>query len=359
MPSVSILSFRRTVSSTLISLCTCIAGAAGQATAAEQVIIATTGGAYEKALREAWFDPFTSKTGIEVVTVSATNAEMRAKAAAMVTTGNVSWDLYLQGEIQAGSKEHRLYAEDLTDFCRQFATHPDLSADACTAAGVQLLMNATLLSYRADAFGGAAPETWADMWNVQKFPGGRAFPNFDDPWRVMAAALLADGVSRDNLFPLDIDRALTKLDEIRPAVTQWWKTGDQSMQGFRNGEYTLGQIWLTRAKALKQEGQPIAWSHKASFLVGDRIALIKNALNRENALKLAEYWLNTPEAQAKVCEALSCTPPSTAAISMMSPEARSDMPSATDVEEHVVVPDAEWINENAALMLERWNAWIQ
>lgn len=58
---------------------------------AEKVIIASTGGAYDKALREAWFDPFTKATGIEVVTVAATNSEMRAKAAAMVKTGNVNW----------------------------------------------------------------------------------------------------------------------------------------------------------------------------------------------------------------------------------------------------------------------------
>ncbi|WP_246666141.1 extracellular solute-binding protein [Aquamicrobium sp. LC103] len=330
------------------------------ATAAEKVVIATTGGAYERALREAWFDPFSEQTGIEVVTVAGTNAEMRAKAAAMVRSDNVSWDLYLQGDIQASSDEHAQYAQDLSGFCdEQFSNNADLTEDACTAAGVRLLSNATLLAYRQDAFDGAAPESWADMWDLDRLPGGRSFPNFDDPWRVMAAALLADGVSREELFPLDIDRALAKLDKIRPAVSLWWKSGDQSMQGFRHGEYTIGQIWLTRAKALKSEGHPIAWTHKASFLVGDRIALIKNASNQDNALRLLEYWLNSPQAQAQVCDVLSCTPPSEAAMSMMSDEARDDMPSTEEIENHVVVPDAKWINDNAALMLERWNSWIQ
>jgi len=316
------------------------------AASAEQVIVATTGGAYEKALREAWFDPFTAKTGIEVVTVAATNAEMRAKAAAMVKAGNASWDLYLQGDIQAASEQHLQSAENLSDFCKRFSTRTDLVPDDCTAAGVRLVSNSTLFAYRTDAFQGAAPKTWADMWDQQKFPGGRSFPDFNDPWRVMAAALLADGVSPDKLFPLDIDRGLTKLETIRPAVTLWWKTGDQSMQGFRNREYVIGQIWLTRAKALKAEGLPIAWSHEASFLVGDRIAL-----------KLAEYWLSTPAAQAKVCEALSCKPPSSEAVKLMSPQARADMPGAAG--KGAVVPDAKWINDNAAVLLERWNSWIQ
>lgn len=69
------------------------------ALASDQVIIATTGGVYDTALRKWWFDPFTAKTGIKVVSVAATNAEMRAKATAMVKTGNMTWDLYPDGEI--------------------------------------------------------------------------------------------------------------------------------------------------------------------------------------------------------------------------------------------------------------------
>ena len=334
-------------------------GAPNRAIASDEVIIATTGGAYEQALKKAWFDPFTEETGIKVVTVSGSNAQMRTKAAAMVQANNVSWDLYIQGEIQASSEQHRLSAQDLGHFCEQFKDREDLPVDACTAAGVRLLSNATLLAFRTDAFEGKAPESWADMWDLKRFPGGRSFPNFDDPWRVLAAALLADGVPRDKLFPLDIDRAFVKLEAIRPAVLLWWKSGDQSVQGFRTGDYSLGEIWLSRAQALKREGQPIAWSYKASFLVGDRVALIKNAPNRDNALKLMSYWLTSPHAQANLCEELACTPPSSSAVKMMSPAARALMPTSNEMREYVIVPDAVWINQNAGKLLERWNAWIQ
>lgn len=329
------------------------------ANAEEQVIIASTGGAYDRALKEAWFDPFTKATGIAVTIVSATNAEMRAKAAAMVKSGNISWDLYLEGEIQAASNAHRQVTEDLTDFCARFSTKADLASNACEAGGALLQSTATLLVYRQNGEAQRTPETWADMWDRNKFPGGRAFPNFDDPWRVLAAALLADGVNKDELFPLDVDRAFRKLDEIRDDVTLWWKTGDQSVQGFRDGEYDLGQIWLTRAKAMKTEGLPIGWSYKASFLVGDRIALIKGAPNRDNALKLIAFWLDNPAVQAKACDVLSCTPPSTKAIALMSDEARSLMPTTAEIKDSVIVPDAAWINANAAMLLQRWNNWVR
>ncbi|MBY5374716.1 extracellular solute-binding protein [Rhizobium leguminosarum] len=349
---------KRTKIKPLIAACLMLAGA-GAAQAEEQVIIATTGGAYDAALRKFWFDPFTEKTGIKVVSVAATNAEMRAKAAAMVKTGNVTWDLYPDGEIQASAEAHRLTSEDLTEFCKSFQGRPDLVEDACVSAGARLFSTATLMAYDPTAFKDGNPLSWADMWNQAKFPGGRSFPNFDDPWRVMAAALLADGVPRDKLFPLDVDRALNKLDEIRPAISLWWKTGDQSVQGFRNGDYSMGQIWLTRANTLKAEGRQIAWSKQASFLVGDRLTIIKDAPNRANALKLIGYWLDHPEAQAGVCDELLCTPPSRQAIDLMSPAARAALPSDDDIRDYIVIPDAKWINDNAAMMLERWNAWIR
>ncbi|KQY18561.1 ABC transporter substrate-binding protein [Rhizobium sp. Root482] len=329
------------------------------AAAQDQIVIASTGGAYDRALKEAWFDPFTKETGIAVTIVSATNAEMRAKAAAMVKSNNVSWDLYLEGEIQAASDAHREVTEDLTAFCERFSTKTDLVSNACQAGGALLQSTATLLVYREKDEQQETPATWADMWDTVKFPGGRAFPNFDDPWRVLAAALLADGVKKDELFPLDVDRAFCKLDEIRGDVTLWWKTGDQSVQGFRNGEYDVGQIWLTRARAMKNEGLPIGWSYKASFLVGDRIALIKGAPNRENALKLVEFWLDNPVVQAKACDILSCTPPSTQAIALMSDQARESMPTTEEIKDSVIIPDATWINANAPLLLKRWNEWVR
>lgn len=333
--------------------------AAGSAMAGERVIIGSTGGAYDRALREAWFDPFTKETGIEVVVAAGTNAELRAKASAMVKSGNVTWDLYLDGEIQAASDAHKAVTEDLSEFCKSYKQRADLAGNACQSGGALIQSTATLLVYRSDAVGTPSPETWADMWDTKRFPGGRAFPNFDDPWRVLAAALLADGVEKDKLFPLDVDRAFRKLDQIRDSVSLWWKTGDQSVQGFRNADYDLGQIWLTRAKAMANEGLPIKWSYKASFLVGDRAALIKGAPNRENALKLISYWLDHPAAQARACSILSCTPPSAEAIALMPEEARRSMPTTAEISENVVVPDAAWINTNAPALLEKWNNWIR
>ncbi len=333
--------------------------AANPSFADQQIVIATTGGTWERQMREHFFDPFTKETGIKVVTVSGTGAENVARVKAMVATGKIEWDLYQAGEIQAASDLHRTLNEDMTAFCAEYLADKDLLPDACNRSGVLSGYGTTLMVYNTESFPKGGPSNWRDFFDVERYPGPRALPNFNDPWRVMAAALLADGVEPKVLFPLDVDRALKKLNDLRPHVGLWWKTGDQSTQGFRTGEYVIGQIWQTRAAALKQEGQPLAWRQDQAFLVGDRWALIKNAPNRDNAIRFLRYFLDHPDAQAKVCEALVCTPARNSAAMAMGEAARAMVPTSPEVFDRLIKPDAEWINANTQLLIERWNEWNQ
>ncbi len=39
---------------------------------------------------------------------------------------------------------------------------------------------------------------------------------------------MADGVAPDALYPLDVDRAFRKLEQIKPHIAVWWTSGGQS-----------------------------------------------------------------------------------------------------------------------------------
>jgi len=329
------------------------------ARAEEQLVIATTGGTWEQQMREYFFDPFTAETGIKVITVSGSDSDNIARVKAMVDSGNVEWDMYQSGEIQAASDLHRTLNEDMTEFCKDYQDNKDLLPGACSPTGVLSAYGTTLIAYNTDTFPGDGPKNWADFWDVKTFPGPRSLPNFNDPWRVLAAALMADGVAPKDLFPLDVDRAFKKMDEIKPYIGLWWKTGDQSTQGFRSGDYVMGQIWQTRASALKTEGQPLAWSQDQAFLVGDRWAVIKGAPDHDNAIKFLKYFIAHSDAQAKRCEIATCTPMTYSATALMSPEARASVPTSPEVMAKLVIPDAAWINAHNPELLERWNTWIQ
>jgi mannopine transport system substrate-binding protein len=329
-------------------LCFIVAG--GALAQEKRVVVATTGGVYEKALRETWFDPFTEQTGVKVVTVTATDSEQRARAQAMLQANAVTWDLMNNVDVIAASPQNRSFTVDLSSFCEQFAKRNDLLANTCHPSGVRIAYNLTLLAYNGDRFKSQKPSGWADFWNMAAFPGLRALPNFSDPWRVYAAALMADGVSPDKLFPLDVERALKKLDEIRPQVQLWWRTGDQSQQGFRNGDYVLGMIWGTRANALKAEGLNVQMSFDQAFMLADTLQLIRSSPNPEGALQLLKFYLENPSVEARFAERFGITPASRDAIALMSEETRSRLPTSPDAFKKIVTPggDMEQLDSEVA-----------
>ena len=89
-----------------------------------------------------------------------------------------------------------------------------LPKDLVFKYGVAVDMGAHVLAYSTKALAnGVQPNTWADMFDLKRFPGRRMMPK--DPRGMLEVALLADGVSKDNLYPLDLDRAFRKLNQIK------------------------------------------------------------------------------------------------------------------------------------------------
>lgn len=329
------------------------------ARAEETVVVAATGGAYEQSLRKNFFDDFTKATGIRVQVVTASAQEQITKLKAMNQVGAVTWDIAVLGDIEAHSNDVRVMTEEMGTFCQAFAERKDLLKGACDSSGVQLNSGLTYIVWDGDKLPNGGPTTWSELWDVKRFPGARTFPNFNDPWRVMAAALVADGVAPSELFPLDIDRALKKLDELKPYISLWWKTGDASQQGYRTGEYVAGMVWQTRASVLLKEGRNLKFSLKEGVLVSDRATLVKGGPNKANALQLLNFIENSVDGMARHCTNLGCTPPSTAAMEKMSPEDQAKMPLKPEVYASLIIPDFEWINANRPVMLDRWNTWLQ
>ena len=117
-----------------------------------EVVVATTGGAYDRAVKEIWFEPFTTATGIKVSTVTATDAEQRTRAQAMASARRVTWDIINNVDIIAESAQNRAFARDLSAFCAQFEARKDLPEKTCNPAGVRISYNATLLAFNTQRF---------------------------------------------------------------------------------------------------------------------------------------------------------------------------------------------------------------
>ncbi|MGO4843700.1 extracellular solute-binding protein, partial [Rhizobiaceae sp. 2RAB30] len=56
----------------------------------------------------------------------------------------------------------------------------------------------------------------------------------------------ADGVEEEKLYPLDLDRAFAKLEQIKDHVSVWWQAGAQPPQLLKDNEVQYAVSWSGR-----------------------------------------------------------------------------------------------------------------
>ncbi|GHB34374.1 ABC transporter substrate-binding protein [Salinicola rhizosphaerae] len=222
------------------------------AQAADSITVSDVGGAIAPALRKAFYDPFEKETGIRVVNV-AHDSDPVTQFKLLVDSESYIWDVSMVTQDHvARLTEDKNYLADL----QLDEVDPSGYVNGAVQSNwLGFSVFAIAMAYRSDAFTGGAPKSWADYWDTQKFPGRRGL--YNSPWGMLECALLADGVPRDKLYPLDVDRAFAKLDKIRGDIGVWWNSGAQNTQILQNGEVDLSDTWSARALAAKDSGAPV------------------------------------------------------------------------------------------------------
>src|SRR5581483_809966 len=125
------------------------------------------------------------------------------KLSAMVETGNVEWDVVDIAGSQLGVGYKKNLFEPL-DY--RIIDTDGLTREQHGEFTISYTRYATILGWSTRKYGGAdAPSSWADYWNVKRFPGPRALRKA--PHNTLEFALMADGVPKDRLYPLDVERA--------------------------------------------------------------------------------------------------------------------------------------------------------
>lgn len=198
----------------------------------------------------------------------------------------------------------------------------------------------------------ACPKTWADLFDAQKFPGMRAFYKWSAPG-VIEAALLADGVSPDKLYPLDLDRAFKKLDTIKSDII-WWSGGAQSQQLLASAEAPFGSVWNGRMTALAQSGINVETSWEQNITAADALVVPKGSKNKEAAMQFIAL-ATSPEAQADLAKITGYAPINLDSPKMMDPELAKTLPDAQTASQ--VNADMNYWAENRDAIGERWYAW--
>ena len=317
---------------------------AGSASAAE-VAFTSWGGTTQEAQEKSWAEPFQAETGIKVLQDGPTDY---GKLKAMVESGNVTWDV-VDVEMDFAIKAAKDGLLEPIDF--NVVPRADLDPRFTTDHAVGSFYYSFVLAWNNGTVSGE-PSGWADMFDLAKFPGKRTFYKWSAPG-VIEIALLADGVSADKLYPLDLDRAFKKLDTIKSEIV-WWSGGAQSQQLMASGEATFGQLWNGRVFALQQEGAPVSVSWNQNLTAADVLVVPKGSKNKEAAMKFLAA-ATSPSSQAKFAEASGYAPINTAAKSEMPADVVKSLPDAY-VDGQIDLDMNYWA-ENRDAIAERWYAW--
>lgn len=322
----------------------------GRASAATQIIVADPGGPFGPAFRKAFYDPFEKATGNKVVNV-AREAEPTAQFKAMVETKSYTWDVCTL----TLSARDILAGQGLLDpIGFTHADVPKLMPEAISPLFMGTDVYSTVFAYRTDRVKNA-PASWADFFNVEKFPGRRALRK--NPIDTLEQALLADGVPLDKLYPLDVDRAFKVLDKIKPHVAVWWTGGAQSTQLLQSGEVDMLPGWNARLQAAIDGGTPakIVWNQGLYSIEG--WALPKGGPKAEVSRQFVRFC-SDPKAQALFTEILAYGPTNLDAYQTIPAERAKVLPTSPDNLKQMTIANEGWWSANRSKVSERFNSWL-
>ena len=309
---------------------------------------ASYGGIYQDGQMAAAVTPFAEESGANILS----DGPMEyAKVQAQVESNNVTWDVIDTDSNWAAGQCGKLLQKLDWSIIDKSNVPEGLSSDCYVPA----MQYATVMVYDTEKFTDA-PESWADFFDTEKFPGKRAIQGGDIGGGILEGALIADGVAPEDLYPLDVDRALAKIDTIKDSLV-YWTTGAQSQQMIEAGEVDMALVWSGRAFGAVENGAPFEPAWDTGVVVMDVLAVPTNAKNPKASMALINYALGK-EQQEKLTELTSYSPVHVDAQPSLNETGKKFLITEPQIAEKVLVSDFAWWGENYASTLERWTAWV-
>ena len=282
----------------LLAAATLALGTNAALAADKQVTIASWGGSYQKAQSEALFKPASAATGIKV---KEETYKGMSDVKLQVQTGAVTLDIVASGSGSAARAAAEGLLEELDYSIIDVSTfYPTLKTKHCVGGDVF----STVYAWNTETYGESGPQSWADFWDVEKFPGKRAYRG-----KVAGAlepALMADGVAPEDVYKVlssedGIARAIDKIRELKPHIDVFWTSGAQHAQLMKDGEVDMTTGWNGRFDNAKKDGAKVAYSFNQALLDYDCFAIPKGAPNKDTAMQFlaeiskAKYQANLPK----------------------------------------------------------------
>lgn len=247
--------------------------------------VAAWGGDYQNAQEKAFFDPFAEATGVKVQIKRADLGDLQNQ----VENESVAWDVVTVPMEDVLGLAHGKYLEPI-DY--KVVDRTALFAEIALQYGVGVAFYSTVMIYPASSK--RAPRDWREFWNVPPLgPDGKPGPAAArslrrSPVGTLEFALLADGVTTDALYPLDVERAFASLDRLRAYVLVWWQEGKEPIQLVASGEAEIASAWNTRIWELDlNDSVRVQWF--GGMLSADSWVVPRGAPNADIAMDFVNF----------------------------------------------------------------------
>lgn len=310
------------------------------------------GGAGQDAQIQAWQVPYTqAHPNITFVNTSPPDV---AQVKAQVEANAVLWDVIATAPYAAEQNCGTLFEPleiELT------VAEEDLVPGAVGECYTANWINATPMAYRTDAFPDGGPETVADFFDTEKFPGQRGFvTNLQNG--ILEYAAIADGVDPEEVYPLDVDRALDKLEDIR-SVTTFAPNVGALQQAVSAGQVDMFFLPDSRLVPLLKEGTDLTIVWDVTVASINAFAVPKGSTKKEAVEEFLASVME-PGPVSKISELLGVAPINLAAEMNLDEFASQVEVYNPDTNPGVtVLQDIPWYTENfndASTKLTNWLA---
>ena len=318
------------------------------------VTVVSFGGDYQAAERKAMYDPTAEKLGITINEDSLTGiADVRLQ----VQGGSTSWDVVELGRQYCMSAESATLFEPL-----DFSLIPNAADLGEGKTGERWVLGPVYYSYvlawNPKVYGNNPPQNWGDFFDTEKFPGKRAL--YAQPRFMLELALRADSVAREDIYPIDVQRALDKIRSIKDDVAVFYTSHGQSVQLIKDGEVDMLVMGDGRAVAAQKDGASVEFTYNDGIIDAGCLAVPKGAPNKELAMKVINEFL-APEIQANIPAEFHYGPvnPKAYEDGRISAEVAASLNSSPDNIARQLILGSAWWAENERNVQLDWDAMLQ
>jgi putative spermidine/putrescine transport system substrate-binding protein len=320
-----------------------------------QLVFVGNGGSTQDSIDQSFLKPFSDKYGVKI-TQGTDSSIARVKAA--VLTGHPDFDVtsVSQADYLTGLAQDLWAPIDYSFFRPEDLASIPAGARFPKAVGDIYYSQNAIFNTKVFPSTGKQPNSWADFWNLQVFPGKRSLPTCNQSARTMMpeAALIADGVTLDKVYPLDIPRAVAKIKTIASSAV-WYDQVDTALTLLSSGDTTMAIGPNGRAQTLIDKGAPlqIVWNQaRATF---DVWVILKGATNIVEAQKLIAF-MSQPDGQAKMANLSGYGPTNPDAYKSIDPKVAAHIPSNPDIAKLTFTKNDQWWLDNTQKWIDACSA---